>query len=90
MYIAILPIYVESGFSVYFNYKFVAIFIGLMNVDQQQNANMLLLEAAAAATAAGTLRDLLGSFFFLKIDVVFPYFRNVLLRAECINDEQIK
>ncbi|VDK87758.1 unnamed protein product [Litomosoides sigmodontis] len=33
---------------------------GLMNVDQQQNANMLLLEAAAAATAAGTLRDLLG------------------------------
>ncbi|MCP9264985.1 POU domain protein [Dirofilaria immitis] len=33
---------------------------GLLNVDQQQNANMLLLEAAAAATAAGTIRDLLG------------------------------
>ncbi|EFO23767.2 hypothetical protein LOAG_04719 [Loa loa] len=32
----------------------------LLNVDQQQNANMLLLEAAAAATAAGTIRDLLG------------------------------
>ncbi|VDK84294.1 unnamed protein product [Onchocerca ochengi] len=35
-------------------------FDGLLNVDQQQNANMLLLEAAAAATAAGTIRDLLG------------------------------
>ncbi|KAK6112848.1 Pou domain - N-terminal to homeobox domain family protein [Brugia pahangi] len=33
---------------------------GLMSVDQQQSANMLLLEAAAAATAAGTIRDLLG------------------------------
>uniref|UniRef100_A0A0R3S4X3 POU domain protein n=1 Tax=Elaeophora elaphi TaxID=1147741 RepID=A0A0R3S4X3_9BILA len=33
---------------------------GLLSVDQQQNANMLLLEAAAAATAAGTIRDLLG------------------------------
>ncbi|VIO89155.1 Uncharacterized protein BM_BM10295 [Brugia malayi] len=32
----------------------------LMSVDQQQSANMLLLEAAAAATAAGTIRDLLG------------------------------
>ncbi|KAM3727381.1 Homeobox protein [Dirofilaria immitis] len=35
-------------------------FPSLLNVDQQQNANMLLLEAAAAATAAGTIRDLLG------------------------------
>nr|CDP97487.1 Bm7341, isoform f [Brugia malayi] len=32
----------------------------LISVDQQQSANMLLLEAVAAARGAGTMRDLLG------------------------------